>query len=396
MSRFNNAQLHTVMEKLRTRSRLISNIGFWLAGTGIFIGVLSFIAMGFGNLEAPVEGISRVQLSPAMLEVLALPVEVLKDGAESAIVYVGHSGLIGHLLNTSLWLGGIALFVMLATVSGVIAQSRNVWLSNIACLGIILSFLLAVMCGITFIVAPAVVNSYVYDESNQTSISVRKSRHIPRETGEAYQDTIDALEEAQLTEGMYLQAQYAIAQLAQRAEAEDADAQSKAFLEAYAEEPQALGFEPIDQHLYSLEMTAYGEPRSELSLEYAARRTEQQDTPSFMARLWPWTPGTLLLLALPMLTLGQALQNRVARLTTLLEGESGNAAGNSQHKASTRQHQQARTTKQSTASLHQDVPRMAVANPYSGSMHSGLGTGSSSADSGCSGTGGGDGGGCGG
>lgn len=317
MGSSNSEQLNDVIKQLRERRQKTFLIVSVMVGLAVLTGVISLFASSLGILKGPYEAISRVQVSPLLFDVLQLPATDLKTALESVLIYVGYPEGIGWLLKSGFWLTVSAALVVIALVFLVMTELEKRWVADLAAVGMFVTGLLAILCGIIFVAAPGTIQGLVYQEGEVSTISVRKSRHIPREIGEKYNSLVSVLNEEKQKEGLYLPAQYALSQLALRVGADDAIEQSSTFLEAYESDPSRLGFKPVAQHLYAIEMAVYGEPRSVLANEYVQRRKSNQ-TPGAIAKLWPWVPITLFLLALPFIGLWMIFSNRVESLSKLI------------------------------------------------------------------------------
>lgn len=324
MKHIKKGQQANTLDALGLRSERLVKTGAAFAAAALVSVIVGFAVRAIHHLKGPYEPLSRLQLSTQLLEPLDLPQDALNNGLESVLVYVGHSGLVGLALNFSVMVSLIVAMVVciIFCFNWLVDEHAGgrPWMQPLLLAVTFGACILAVVSTVVFVAAPNVVKTYAYESDNHTSLSVRQSRHISRTMDRRYSGLIDTLEQARATESGYLPAQYAIAQLAHRVGAEDAHRQTVAFLEAYENAPERLGFEPVPQHLYSLETAAYGAPRSAVAMEYVEERRMRQGSLGIIARLWTWLAGILSMVGTFLLLMGVSLGQRHARLARMAGG----------------------------------------------------------------------------
>lgn len=308
-------RIHAVMQRLVKRSHVFRLLGLAAITPIVWTALAGLVSSTLQNFKGPQTGLSRIQLSTQLVEALNIKLPRLSERELSVLAYVDYG-------NKHLWhldvLMVLAVIVVIPLTWAIYLGPLRTAISSMSEKVMVTFFCLLFTLFGGMVLTITLTTTFVHESTGHSTLYARDSRYFPRTTGEEFQAVIARLEDLKQAPDLHLPAQYAIAQLAHRVGADDANAQIQAFLQAYRSDPNGLGYVPIGQHLYALEHSLYGEPRSIEAIHYALRRETRlhsHDGPTRTRYLLSLIGGGL---AIVFFGASRLFRRRVSRLKALM------------------------------------------------------------------------------
>lgn len=312
MTNYNHAyaRVGPIIDKLNKRRRYVHRLMVVAVTASVALILATIVGMGAALLQGDMGIITRLEVPSALFDTFSLSLPDSHDQLRSATVYLGHSHVLAALLSGWLY-QALAVPAGIYLAISLLKQSISSPLLIMVKRGLIVW--LMIQAGVTFLP----MTLYQMTAQSITLPNVLSDSPVLQPDSLDYPalTQILAVADTDFASRQYVKAQYALI-----ADTQDASVEAQAFLSNRPgqEGEYGLGFHPLPQNLYALEMAAYGEARSESAQHYTA--TQDADVIGVTLST-SWIGMTVLIstLSLGLALVSFFLQHRIRRLSRLAQ-----------------------------------------------------------------------------